>query len=125
MWSEHVRSLVEDYHWQGEWAESWEMLYLHVVCVCTRGEKNCFENTHIHTHVCTHTHTNNKMDKCKELPHWVTPPQPKAGAPCATSGNSGPALDKLLKPGQVLAGALTVPSNYGVGTRSPTWTLVE
>ena len=63
--------------------------------------------------------------KCKELPHWVTPPQPKAGGPCATSGNSGPALDKLLKPGQVLAGALTVPSNYGVGTRSPTWTLVE
>ena len=76
------------------------------------------------------THTQNvkcKMtnDKCKELPHWVTPPQPKAGAPCATSGNSGPALDKLLKPGQVLAGALTVPSNYGVGTQSPTWTLVE
>ena len=71
------------------------------------------------------THTNGQMDKCKELPHWVTPPQPKAGAPCATSGNSGPALDKLLKPGQVLAGALTVPSNYGVGTRSPTWTLVE
>ena len=72
-----------------------------------------------------HKWTNGQMDKCKELPHWVTPPQPKAGAPCATSGNSGPALDKLLKPGQVLAGALTVPSNYGVGTRSPTWTLVE
>ena len=33
-----------------------------------------------HSLTCTHTHKMDKMDKCKELPHWVTPPQPKAGA---------------------------------------------
>ena len=72
-----------------------------------------------------HTHKMDKMDKCKELPHWVTPPQPKAGAPVCYFRELWASTDKLLKPGQVLAGALTVPSNYGVGTRSPTRTLVE
>ena len=46
------------------------------VCTCI----SSYMYTHTHTH--THTHTKwTKMDKCKELPHWVTPPQPKAGAP--------------------------------------------
>ena len=76
--------------------------------------------TAIELTVHTHTHTNGQNVRIGSRP-----PSQRLGPPCATSGNSGPALDKLLKPGQVLAGALTVPSNYGVGTRSPTWTLVE
>ena len=84
-----------------------------ILCTHTEEAEACTINTH--------THKNNG-----QMCHIGSrPPQPKAGAPCATSGNSGPALDKLLKPGQVLAGALTVPSNYGVGTQSPTWTLME
>ena len=43
-------------------------------CCCS----NCV-CAYTHTHI--HVHTKTKMDKCKELPHWVTPPQPKAGAP--------------------------------------------
>ena len=37
-------------------------------------------------------------------------PPPPPPPPSATSGNSEPALDKLLKPGQVLTGALATPS---------------
>ena len=47
---------------------------------CTHTHTHTHAQTYTHTHTHTHTHTKQKT-KCKELPHWVTPPQPKAGAP--------------------------------------------
>ena len=44
---------------------------------------------------------------------------------CHIQGTLGLALDKLLEPGQALAGALTMPLHCGVGTRSPTCTSEE
>ena len=59
--------------------------------------------THTHTHTHTrHTHTHDTT-QC-----W--------GLHALLQGNSWPALDKLLNLGQALAGALTIPSSYGVGT---------
>ena len=55
------------------------------------------------------------------------PPQTKYGwDPCVLlQGTLGLVLDKLLKAGQALAGALTMPLHCDVGTRSPTCTSVK
>lgn len=71
------------------------------------------------------TWTNKKWTNVRSCHFWSRPPSQGWGPRALLQGNSGPALDKLLEPGQELAGALAMPSNYGVGTRSPTWALVK
>ena len=60
----------------------------------THTHKCTHTQTGVHTHAHTHTHKT-KMDKCKELPFLVMPPQPMLGAPvCYFRGT--------LKSGQAL-----------------------
>ena len=63
------------------------------------------EYIHVHVH-CVHI-------KHGQVQGAATLVPPKAVALWAIPGKSGPVLDTLLKPGQILTGALTVPSDYG------------
>ena len=65
--------------------------------------------SHIQTHIHTHTHMH-KIQNGKMLGAAISGPH------AILQGNSGPALDNLLKLGQAIAGALSMPSSYGVGT---------
>ena len=74
-------------------------LHCMYTCTCAYVHTHSYAqimHTHLYTHinvcvrvcVCAYAYyvqvyiqCGQKMDKCKELPHWVTPPQPKAGAP--------------------------------------------
>ena len=72
----------------------------------------------LHTHTKDTKDTKDKGQRCKELPNGICSPRPnKAGTPVRLlQGTLGLVLDKLLEPGQALAGALTMPFHCGVGT---------
>ena len=89
-------------------------------------------HAHAHTHTHTHTYTHRRMDVKSSAIGYAPPPPPPIPPQtnygwdsCALlQGTLGVVLDKLLRPGQGLAGALTMPLQCGVGTRSPTCTSV-
>ena len=77
-----ARKYEHHLHLQLHWWSVFHGLTAYILCSeeLTHSLNHIHTHTH-HTHTHSHTHNKNKMDKCKELPHWVTPPQPKAGAP--------------------------------------------
>ena len=81
--------------------------------------------SHDHTHIHTHTHHNHIYRHTYTHTHMHKTQNGKmlgaaiSGLCVLLQGNSGPALDNLLKSGQALAGALTKPSSYGVGPAVP------
>ena len=85
---------------------------------CTHTHAHTHNNTHTHTH--THTHTQRTKDVRCSLMGYV-PPDPGI----LNWGALGLALNKLLKLGQALTVALTMPLCCGVGTHSLTCTSVE
>ena len=75
-----------------------------------------WEYDQLHTH---NTHTHRRIKRCNHHSSWGCDPCP------LLQGTLGLALDKLLKPGQALTGALTMPLHCGVNTWSPTCTSAE
>ncbi len=63
-------------------------------------------HTHTHTHTNAHTHTHTQMTNVRSCHERPRPPQVIDWSLCTTQGTLGLCYNKLLKLGQVLAGAL-------------------
>ena len=96
------------------------MCVSHPQCLSVKRSGSCC--THARTHAHTHAHMD-KMDKLGSCPYGShIPGEFEVRFSGRHFRDYGPVQNKLLKPGQVTPGALTVaPAISDVGTRSPTW----